>query len=826
MRFEKLVASGACLAAIAVPLAVNEARAQSLSGVGAPFEPVTFTIDGPEAHEREGRNPFADMRLDVTIRADGQSWTVPGYFAGCEDAAVGQCESGTVWRAHFLPPANGTYKWRLRFREGTDVAVGSKQRSNPLPGNGATGEFTVSGQSADPVRNRGLLHYTGERFYRFSGDGSVFFKNGPDAPENMLAYSGFDDTPNRNNLRKDWTPHERDLSESGRAKLWNGKGAGLLGMFDYLADSGVNTVSMLLWNTGGDDRNVVPHLLAVPEADYVAMKPAEQWASGVVQDRFDLSKLAQWERALSHADARGLHLHFKLQEVEINHFMDGGALGRTRSLYLREMVARFGHFLALTWNVGEENTQDAGDQRMIADYLDGLDAYDRPIVLHTYPNQKERYRPLLGTQSAFNGFSMQGSRDHFNDVRPDIVDWTTAAELAGKPMVASYDEPGGAQGGAGVDPDYPEGQLPSKAEVRIEPERFLREVLWNTLTAGGNGIEAYYGYKTGCTDLNCQDHRTRAQIWAGGAHALHFFNTYVGEHGLSMRAHDGLTNDNKDYVFAEPGERYVIVPGEGENKLHMAGLQGRFAVRWFDRLQGGDLQTGSVAMIEGGEARVDFGAPPAGGSGAWVALIEREQGAHIHVEAEDFASQSLDEVRRWYRIDSGSTEGLPQPDHDPAHWQGASGGAYLEALPDTRITHGEKLIVGENFSDFPGKMAILSYDVDFPSAGRWYVWVRTHSTGSEDNGLHVGLNGEWPESGQRLQWCSGKDRWYWDSRRRTDLNHCGTAGAIWLDVPEAGRHTVQFSLREDGFEFDAFALTQSPQRPAAFGPALAAVPDH
>ena len=38
-------------------------------------------------------------------------------------------------------------------------------------------------------------------------------------------------------------------------------------------------------------------------------------------------------------------------------------------------------------------------------------------------------------------------------------------------------------------------------------------------------------------------------------------------------------------------------------------------------------------------------------------------------------------------------------------------------------------------------------------------------------------------------------------------NHCGIPHAIYLDVATAGDHTVQFSMREDGFEFDAFLLT-------------------
>jgi len=167
----------------------------------------------------------------------------------------------------------------------------------------------------------------------------------------------------------------------------------------------------------------------------------------------------------------------------------------------------------------------------------------------------------------------------------------------------------------------------------------------------------------------------------------------------------------------------------------------------------------------------------------------------ISVEAESFVSQERTTVRKWEK-----KSGL-----------GASGGVYLQALPDTRLTHDDKLISGENFSDKPGLMAVVSYRVKFPKAGRYYIWVRAYSSGPEDNSIHVGLNGEWPASGQRMQWCEGKSKWTWASKQRTAANHCGEPGKIWLDVPSEGEHTIQFSMREDGFRFDRFILTTDPE---------------
>ena len=194
-------------------------------------------------------------------------------------------------------------------------------------------------------------------------------------------------------------------------------------------------------------------------------------------------------------------------------------------------------------------------------------------------------------------------------------------------------------------------------------------------------------------------------------------------------------------------------------------------------------------------------------------VAEEEDGLLI-VEAEDFTRQEQDDVRRWYVVSQDDAPDVV-PDGDPSHAASASGGRYLEILPDTRRTHDDELIRGENFSNEPGRLAILHYPVYFNTPGRYHVWVRAYSTGTEDNGIHVGLDGSWPESGRRMQWCEGKNSWHWESRQRTEENHCGEPGLIYLDVEEPGLHTVSFSMREDGFEFDQWLATTD----ASFTPA-------
>jgi hypothetical protein len=231
------------------------------------------------------------------------------------------------------------------------------------------------------------------------------------------------------------------------------------------------------------------------------------------------------------------------------------------------------------------------------------------------------------------------------------------------------------------------------------------------------------------------------------------------------------------------------------------------------------IPPGAVRSPSGAQTRNTGQRDPFGLIDSETKIFEEINGL-VAVEAEHVAVQMLSEKRKWY-ITSATKKPDIAPDGDESHEASASGGAYLEVLPDTRRNHSNKLIRGENFSNEPGKMGVLVYPVHFNTPGRYYVWVRAYSTGSEDNGLHVGLNGKWPESGQRLQWCEGKNSWQWESKQRTDAQHCGEPYKIYLDIENPGLHTVEFSMREDGFEFDKWLMTQDRDfpRPAGAGPA-------
>lgn len=195
----------------------------------------------------------------------------------------------------------------------------------------------------------------------------------------------------------------------------------------------------------------------------------------------------------------------------------------------------------------------------------------------------------------------------------------------------------------------------------------------------------------------------------------------------------------------------------------------------------------------------------------------------IAIEAEGYFSQEKTNKREWFVIGNGAS--TPKPDPDGSHAGEASGGRYIEVLPDTRVIGKsgpgpeDPLVRGENFSDNAGEMAVLNYKVNFKSAGKYFVWVRLYSSGPEDNSIHVGLNNTWPSSGERMQWCV-RNKWEWESKQRTKDQHCGVERQIFINVPSAGEHTFQISMREDGVEIDKIILSKSYNKPSGKGPAV------
>ncbi len=597
---------------------------------------VTISFQGPNTSETNATNPFMDYRLDVTFTNGTKTYVVPGYYAADGNAAETSATEGNVWRVHFAPDATGTWTYKVSFRTGKNVAVaGDAQSGTATSFNNETGTFEIanSDKTGRDFRGKGRLQYVGQHYLQFAETKDYFIKAGADSMENTLAYNDIDDTPNRGGKRKAWTPHQKDYDATdASAYTWNGgKGSELLGSIKYLSDQGMNVFSFLTFNLGGDDENVFPHLLKISLSSYDKL-PAisgnqanreKNWNDAVHHDRFDVSKMAQWEKIFEYGDKKGMYLHFKTTETETDDLMDNANLGNERKIYYRELIARFGHHLALNWNLGEEASISVAALKSITAFIKSTDPYKHNIVIHTYPTEAEfdkYYNEMTGNKSELTGASMQ---IQINSIHGTIKKWVTNSSNAGKKWIVANDEQGDANSGVAVDNGY-SGNLPSENKETDNRTDVKNKTLWGTLMAGGAGVEYYYGYATGCTDLDCQDHRTRETKWKDARIALEFFNNNMQSFLTGVVGNDGLTSATNDYVLAKPGAAYAIyLPSGGTTNLNLAGVTGTYNVKWFDSRNGGSLQNGTVATLNGGTNN-SVGQAPKDTGKDWVVLVTNQ----------------------------------------------------------------------------------------------------------------------------------------------------------------------------------------------------------
>jgi hypothetical protein len=575
---------------------------------------VTLSINGPEVSETSTPNPFLAYRLNVTFQKDDKTYVVPGYFAADGNAAETSASSGSVWKVHFCPPEAGIWNYSISFRKGEEIAVSdNKVAGEPVAPDGLEGSFEVeeSGEEAPGFLAKGKLQYVGNHHLQFAGSKEYFLKGGADSPENFLAYNGFDDTyyggdsehrsgesaPNEG--LHSYEPHIDDWNK-GDPTWQDGKGKGIIGALNYLSSKGMNSVYFLTMNILGDGEDVWPY-----------RNKNERY-------RFDCSKLAQWEIVFSHMDRLGIMLHVVLQETENECLLDAGYLGVQRKLYLRELVARFAHHLAITWNLGEEHHatdwapygQTVEDTKKMANYLREIDPYNNFIAMHTHAYHKKREEDLrhyLGFEN-LEGPSIQAGNVY--NVHEDVKKWLRLSEDSLHSWVVCLDEIGPAWKGA----------LPDKFSPMHDTIR--KEVLWGNLMAGGGGVEWYMGYKFPHNDLNCEDWRSRDNLWEITSHALEFFQKHLPFHEMTNM--DDMISSDSDYCFGKEGEIYAVYLKEGGTTDIQLPAGNSYKTSWYNPRKGGALKEGK--MLEAtGNSLVSIGMPPEDQGEDWVCLIESQK---------------------------------------------------------------------------------------------------------------------------------------------------------------------------------------------------------
>lgn len=599
----------------------------TVSGETKQWHKLTIDLNGPFAHEKDNSpNPFTDYRMTVSfVHSDGTRYQVPGYFAADGRAADSAAESGTVWRAHFAPDRTGQWNYEVSFQQGKESALDADAEMHPVqPYDKTKGsiQITRSDKSGRDLRGLGRLEYVGKRYLQFAGTKQYFLKTGADAPETLLAFADFDNTHAGNPKKaplKTWSPHLKDWNP-GDPTWRDGKGKGLIGAINYLSGKGCNAFSFLTYNAGGDGDNVWPFIARDDKMHY------------------DCSKLDQWSIVFDHGTEKGMYLHFKMQETEnddhtkgkgineVPESLDGGDLGPQRKLYCRELIARFGHNLALNWNLGEENTQTTEQQKAMIDYLAELDPYHHNIVVHTYPEQQDKvYRPLLGDQSKLTGVSLQNSS--LETTHAQTFKWVSESENAGKPWVVAFDESGSAAHAQCPDLGYRGFDGHDRTgKMAYTQHKVRKQTLWGTLMAGGAGNEYYFGYQFDENDIVCEDWRSRDQSWNYCRIAIGFFHDNDIPFWEMKNVDELIGNPKREptkYCFAKPDDVYLVYLGNGgTTNLDLTAAKGEFDVKWFNPREGGTLQTGDVTRVRAGR-EVALGNAPSDTDQDWLVVVSR-----------------------------------------------------------------------------------------------------------------------------------------------------------------------------------------------------------
>ena len=596
---------------------------------------LSLPFEGPNTSESASENPFTDYRLSVTFTHKDSHYQIRGFYAADGDAANSGSDSGNLWQVRFTPDQTGEWRYSAELRKGKDIALSDEADIGEIvPMANSQGRFVVtnSDKTGSDFRGKGRL-IADNGYFRFLHSDRYWLKGGTNSPENFLGYIEFDDTyvaetsaregeaVRDGNIHRyaphidDWQPGDPTWGEGDIDGERAGRGKAIIGAINYLGSTGMNAAYFLTFNLTGDGNDVWP---------YVSTDNFE---------RFDVSKLDQWEVVFQHMQAKGILLHLVTQETENERLLDDGDTGRLRQLYYRELIARFGHHLGLVWNLGEENgpadfsphAQNDQQRMAMANYLAASDPYNHPILIHTHSEAADKEHilsPLLGLRS-LDGASFQV--DERTRVNHEIAEWRRLSRETGNEWLITMDEIGKWHTGAQLDSEDP------------NHDTLRQHALWGAILGGAAGVEWYFGAHSAANDLSSEDWRLRDRLWNITRLALEFFEdrsfwTYSPCNELIDSEYTGSIDSWHGYCAGHADQEYVIyLPADATPVFDASELNGAYRIQWFDPAnasQGSELQQGSVVSIEGGEGRTiqSLGEPPQNANQDWVILLSRVSG--------------------------------------------------------------------------------------------------------------------------------------------------------------------------------------------------------
>jgi len=584
----------------------------SISGELKKWHRVGLLLEGPALSEEA--STFRDYRLNVTFAKGSQSFVVPGHFAADGDAAETGASSGNKWRAYFTPNETGKWTYQVSFRKGKDVATSLNPQvgSALAPLDGINGTITIgrSDKKLPDFRARGLLHYTGKHYQQFAEDGSYWISIGPGSPENLFGYSEIDAT--RIHMKDQYYPnHIKDWNPGD--PLWgNGRGKGVIGALNYLAELGQSSIFVSTMSAFCDSDDTWPY----PEKEITK--------SGM--STFDVSKLDQWEIIVGHAQRLGIVFHAFLGEDESEQIFEKveglemgskDAFANLRKLYYRELISRLGHLNALDWNLGEElglslrqNNQpygypntSQGQIKLYADYVNAIEPYGR----HSLGFEGDLDKPMEDYDRWFSGeeFSRTAIQGLTQKANPYSIELREASASAGKPWVIQFSEH----------------HMPDPVRnMRKGLLQIFRQSAWGTFLGGGASVE----WLLAEDDFYLTSYRPYEALMKQTALARDFMLEYLPFWKMEPGNH--LIRPGEGFCFHSKGEVYAAYFNMAvDQTLDLRSAKGEYNILWYNPKTGGELLKGTIDKVSG-DSVVSLG-QPIDGPGSytdWVVLVRRK----------------------------------------------------------------------------------------------------------------------------------------------------------------------------------------------------------
>jgi Domain of unknown function (DUF5060)/Cna protein B-type domain len=573
----------------------------------------TLLLTGPASSATATPNPFLDYRFNVTFTSPtGKAYKVPGYYAG--DGNGGG--TGDKWAAHLNPHEIGKWTYKVSLRSGNEVAVDLSDTAGTAVAlyDGATGDFMVaaSTKTGEDFRapDKGMLVNRGNHYLTYS-NGKPFLHTGNGIAENLLGFRGFTNTTvGTGHLFTvhiaDWQPGDPDWD--------NGKGKGIIGLFNYFAKEGANSTYFQSNTLGDDGKDTFPHLEPT-KIGGVEKEPINsvEWAKLL---RYDLLKLKQWDIALGHAQSKGIFFNWHFTEHNNIYMYGGSTSGKSvmtphRKLYFRMMNAYFGYYNGLMWNLAEEGkfTQTQFTEQVA--YIKAIDPYDHPTTFQSGGAGQaiDTFAAHLGN----NNIDMvtlqygQGGRDIFDMVQR----WRKDSAAKGVLLPVTWEEPQKIENNNDNAVGYPYGR---------------REKMWPWMMSGGDGFQ-WYIQKDGSghgLDQIMEDFTPMKGAFNWSRNVREFL--YQLPLLSAKSSMDIVTSANgDDFTLYKDGEIYGIYNAEVGTgmTLDLTAKTGDYTVKWFDPRAGGALQDGTVTTITGGGKRA-LGNPPKDTNMDWAVLVKNK----------------------------------------------------------------------------------------------------------------------------------------------------------------------------------------------------------